>query len=150
MNIGQAAARSGISAKMIRYYEQIGLLPSPERSESGYRMYDEAHIRTLSFIQHARELGFSSEQMKELLGLWLNTDRQSSAVKQLAEQHIQQLEQKMRDMQQMLDTLKQAVAQCANNEKSCCEILNQIEYGAPQTVHKTTHPSTSSEKTLGA
>ena len=64
MNIGQAAKRSGISAKMIRYYEEIGLLPAPKRSASGYRMYSEADIRSLSFIQHARELGFSSEQMK--------------------------------------------------------------------------------------
>jgi MerR family transcriptional regulator, copper efflux regulator len=82
VNIGQAAKRSGISAKMIRYYEEIGLLPAPKRSESGYRDYSDADIRMLGFIQHARELGFSSEQMKELLGLWQNEVRQSSEVKQ--------------------------------------------------------------------
>lgn len=102
MNIGQAAKRSGISAKMIRYYEEIGLLPAPKRSESGYRDYSDADIRMLGFIQHARELGFSSEQMKELLGLWQNEVRQSSEVKQLAQKHITILEQKIQDMQAMV------------------------------------------------
>src|SRR5690606_33131347 len=96
MNIGQAARRSGISAKMIRYYEEIGLLPEPKRSTSGYRLYTEQDIKTLSFIQHARELGFSSTQMKELLDLRLNSARHSADVKQLAEQHIQRLQQKDR------------------------------------------------------
>lgn len=129
MNIGQAAKRSGISAKMIRYYEEIGLLPAPKRSESGYRHYTDADIRTLSFIQHARELGFSSEQMKELLGLWLNEVRQSSEVKALAQKHIDMLEQKIRDMQVMVTMLKQSVARCAGDERSDCEILKDIEQG---------------------
>ena len=129
MNIGQAAKRSGISAKMIRYYEDIGLLPEPKRSESGYRDYSEADIRMLSFIQHARELGFSSEQMKELLGLWRNEVRQSSEVKQLAQKHITTLEQKIQDMQAMVEILKQSVARCAGNEQSDCAILQDIEQG---------------------
>ncbi|MGE8538737.1 MAG: Cu(I)-responsive transcriptional regulator [Acinetobacter sp.] len=129
MNIGQAAKRSGISAKMIRYYEDIGLLPSPKRSDAGYRVYNDADIKSLSFIQHARELGFSSEQMKELLGLWLDHSRQSSEVKQLAQKHILFLQQKIADMQQMLVILQQSVEQCAGNEQSDCQILKQIEQG---------------------
>lgn len=135
MNIGQAAKRSGISAKMIRYYEEIGLLPAPKRSASGYRIYSEADIRSLSFIQHARELGFSSEQMKELLGLWLNQSRQSREVKQLAQKHIQFLEQKIADMQQMLLILQQSVAQCADDEQADCQILKQIEQGVVPEQH---------------
>lgn len=129
MNIGQAAKHSGISAKMIRYYEDIGLLPAPKRNQSGYRDYSDADIRTLSFIQHARELGFSSEQMKELLGLWRNEVRQSSEVKTLAQKHIATLEQKINDMQTMLEILKQSVARCAGDARSDCEILKDIEQG---------------------
>jgi Cu(I)-responsive transcriptional regulator len=129
MNIGQAAKRSGISAKMIRYYEEIGLLPHPKRSASGYRLYAEKDLSILSFIQHARELGFSSEQMKELLGLWLNSTRHSSDVKQLAQKHIELLQQKIADMQQMMKILQQSVEQCAGNEQSDCQILKQIEQG---------------------
>ncbi|TSH74817.1 Cu(I)-responsive transcriptional regulator [Acinetobacter sp. RF15A] len=130
MNIGQAARRSGISAKMIRYYEEIGLLPEPKRSTSGYRLYTEQDIKTLSFIQHARELGFSSTQMKELLDLRLNSARHSADVKQLAEQHIQRLQQKIADMQKMIHILQQSVDQCAGNEESDCQILKQIELGS--------------------
>lgn len=135
MNIGQAAKRSGISAKMIRYYEDIGLLPAPKRSDAGYRVYTDMDIKTLSFIQHARELGFSSEQMKELLGLWLNSSRQSSEVKQLAQKHIQFLQQKIADMQHMLLILQQSVEQCAGNEQSDCQILKQIEQGVVPEQH---------------
>ena len=135
MNIGQAAKRSGISAKMIRYYEDIGLLPAAKRSDAGYRVYTDADIKTLSFIQHARELGFSSEQMKELLGLWLNSSRRSSEVKQLAQKHIQFLQQKIANMQHMLVILQQSVEQCADNEQSDCQILKQIEQGVVPEQH---------------
>ena len=135
MNIGQAAKRSGISAKMIRYYEDIGLLPAPKRSDTGYRVYSDADIKILRYIQHARELGFSSEQMKELLGLWLNSSRQSSEVKQLAQKHIQFLQQKIADMQHMLMILQQSVEQCAGNEQSDCQILKQIEQGVVPEQH---------------
>lgn len=143
MNIGQAAKRSGISAKMIRYYEQIGLLPAPKRSESGYRDYSDSDIRMLDFIQHARELGFSSEQMKELLRLWQNEVRQSSEVKQLAQKHITILEQKIQDMQAMVKILKQSVARCAGDERADCAILKDIEQGL-DTNPPSSHHSTSS------
>ncbi|MGE8654297.1 Cu(I)-responsive transcriptional regulator [Acinetobacter sp. YH12227] len=129
MNIGQAAKSSGISAKMIRYYESIGLLNSAQRTDAGYRVYSEADVKTLSFLRHARDLGFSSEQMKELLGLWKNTDRQSAEVKQLALKHIETLNQKIADLQAMVQILQNSVDGCAGNEQAECNILNQIEKG---------------------
>ncbi len=95
MNIGQASKHSGISAKMIRYYEEIGLLEAAQRSASGYRIYSETDLKTLNFLKHARELGFSSEQMKELISLWKNTDRHSAEVKALTVKHIAELKQKL-------------------------------------------------------
>lgn len=131
MNIGQAAKRSELSAKMIRYYEEIGLLPIPQRSDSGYRIYTEQDIKRLEFIQNARLMGFSSEQMKDLLQLWLDPQRQSLDVKVLAQQHIQLLTDKIAEMQKMVNVLQHAVNQCAGNAASECEILNQIEQGVP-------------------
>lgn len=134
MNIGQAAKQSGISAKMIRYYEDIGLLPASKRTDAGYRMYSEEDIKTLKFIQHSRELGFSTEQMKELMSLWRNEGRQSAEVKQLTQKHIDALNKKIADLQAMVSALQQSVDCCAGNQQAECEILNQIEQGA---VHET-------------
>lgn len=134
MNIGQAAKQSGISAKMIRYYEDIGLLPAPKRTDAGYRMYSEEDIKTLKFIQHSRELGFSTEQMKELMSLWKNEGRQSAEVKELTQKHIDALNKKIADLQAMVNALQQSVDCCAGNQQAECEILNQIEQGA---VHET-------------
>ncbi len=107
MNIGQASKHSGISAKMIRYYEEIGLLEAAQRSASGYRIYSETDLKTLNFLKHARELGFSSEQMKELISLWKNTDRHSVEVKALTVKHIAELKQKIAHLQEMaLYTIK--------------------------------------------
>lgn len=133
MNIGQAAKQSGISAKMIRYYEEIGLLPASKRTDAGYRLYSEEDLKTLKFIQHSRELGFSTEQMKELLDLRNNQDRQSAEVKQLTQKHIDALNQKIADLQAMVSALQQSVDCCAGNQQAECEILNQIELGtAPE------------------
>lgn len=134
MNIGQAAKQSGISAKMIRYYEDIGLLPASKRTDAGYRMYSEEDIKTLKFIQHSRELGFSTEQMKELMSLWKNEGRQSAEVKELTQKHIDALNKKIADLQAMVNALQQSVDCCAGNQQAECEILNQIEQGA---VHET-------------
>lgn len=129
MNIGQAAKQSGISAKMIRYYEEIGLLHAVNRSDAGYRIYTAQDLKALHFIKHARELGFSSEQMKDLLSLWKNTDRQSAEVKKLALQHIEQLNQKIKSLKDMVLVLEQATECCAGDHGSDCSILNQIEQG---------------------
>ena len=135
MNIGQAAKASGISAKMIRYYESIGLLNNAQRTNAGYRIYSEADIKTLSFLRHARDLGFSSEQMKDLLGLWKNQSRQSVEVKALALKHIQTLNQKIADLQAMVEILQQSVDGCAGNDQADCTILNQIETGMAECCH---------------
>ncbi|WP_180113985.1 Cu(I)-responsive transcriptional regulator [Acinetobacter sp. YH12063] len=135
MNIGQAAKASGISAKMIRYYESIGLLNNAQRTDAGYRIYSEADIKTLSFLRHARDLGFSSEQMKDLLGLWKNQSRQSVEVKALALKHIQTLNQKIADLQAMVEILQQSVDGCAGNDQADCTILNQIETGMAECCH---------------
>jgi len=129
MNIGQAAKQSGISAKMIRYYEEIGLIRAVTRTDAGYRMYSAQDLKALQFIKHARELGFSSEQMKELLSLWENTDRHSAEVKKLALKHIDELNQKIKSLKDMVQVLEQAAAACAGDHGPDCNILNQIEQG---------------------
>lgn len=130
MNIGQAAKHTGISAKMIRYYEDIGLIEPAKRSDAGYRIYAAQDLKTLGFIKHARELGFSSEQMKELISLWRNTGRSSAEVKQLASQHIAALNEKIQTMQEMVQVLEQSVACCAGDHRPECSILNHLEKGS--------------------
>ena len=129
MNIGQAAKQSGLSAKMIRYYEDIGLIDAAKRTDAGYLIYTEQDVKTLNFIRHARELGFSAEQMKGLISLWKNTDRSSAEVKQLALKHIDDLNQKIKTLQEMVNTLEQSVSCCAGNESPDCSILEHIEKG---------------------
>jgi len=120
MNIGQVSKKTGISSKMIRYYEQIGLLNLAKRSTSGYRIYSEQDLKTLNFLKHARDLGFSSEQMKELLLLWKNTERHSAEVKQLTLQHIHSLNQKIAQLQAMVDLLQASANHCSGNEHADC------------------------------
>lgn len=128
MHIGQASKQSAISTKMIRYYEEIGLLKSIKRAESGYRRYSEDDLKTLIFIKHARDLGFSSEQMKELVCLWKNTDRQSAEVKQITLQHIQTLNEKIQQLQQMVNWLQSSADRCQGNDQADCAILKAIEH----------------------
>ncbi|AXQ22368.1 Cu(I)-responsive transcriptional regulator [Acinetobacter wuhouensis] len=130
MNIGQVSKQSGISNKMIRYYEQIGLLDAAKRATSGYRVYSEQDLKTLNFIRHARDLGFSSEQMKELLSLWKNNERQSAEVKQLTLQHIQVLNDKIAQLQAMVDLLQHSANCCSGNDQADCAILKNIELGS--------------------
>lgn len=126
LNIGQAAAVSGVSAKMIRHYEAIGLIPSPPRTEAGYRRYSEKEVHVLRFIRHARNLGFSVKQISELLGLWLDEHRPSSKVKTLAEQHIAELQQKIDELQQMKTELERLVHCCHGDHRPDCPILEQL------------------------
>ncbi|ENZ1197888.1 Cu(I)-responsive transcriptional regulator [Acinetobacter baumannii] len=129
MNIGQASKHSGISAKMIRYYEEIGLLEAAQRSASGYRIYSETDLKTLNFLKHARELGFSSEQMKELISLWKNTDRHSAEVKALTVKHIAELKQKIAHLQEMVNILQASADDCCGDQQASCAILDHIEKG---------------------
>ena len=129
MNIGQASERSGISPKMIRYYEQIGLLDTAKRSNSGYRIYSNQDIKNLCFLRQARDLGFSSKQMKELLNLWKNTDRQSADVKKLTLTHIETLNRKIAQLQDMVSLLQVSADHCSGNENAECAILEDLEQG---------------------
>lgn len=127
MNIGQVAQASGLSAKMIRYYEQQGLLTDVNRSSSGYRSYGEAELHQLRFIQRARELGFSLAEIRELLSLWSDRARKSADVKQLALQHIAKLQQRIGMLQQMVDSLQPLTDCCAGDEGPECPILTDLQ-----------------------
>lgn len=127
MNIGEAAKASKVSAKMIRYYEQTGLIPPAARSEAGYRIYTEADVHRLHFIRRARDLGFAVVEISDLLNLWNDQSRKSADVKRLAEQHIAELDQRMDTMRQMRETLKTLVDCCAGDERPDCPILNTLE-----------------------
>ena len=136
MNIGQAATASGVSAKMIRHYEQVGLFPEPGRTDAGYRQYSEKEVHTLRFIRQARDLGFSIQQIGELVGLWQNRRRPSRQVKALAEAHIRELEQKAQELLAMKATLEHLVHCCRGDDRPDCPILNTLaaESAAPPTV----------------
>ena len=138
MNIGQAATASGVSAKMIRHYEQVGLFPEPDRTDAGYRQYSEKEVHTLRFIRQARDLGFSIQQIGELVGLWQNRRRPSRQVKALAEAHIRELEQKTQDLLAMKATLEHLVQCCHGDDRPDCPILDTLaaENAAASTVAK--------------
>jgi Cu(I)-responsive transcriptional regulator len=131
MNIGQAAQAAGVSAKMIRHYEQIGLLPAAARSDAGYRLYSEREVSVLRFIRQSRRLGFSMAQIADLLGLWSNRRRASREVKALALQHVADLEQKMREMAEMKDALESLVASCHGSDDPHCAILDDLAAHSP-------------------
>ncbi|MDX6752362.1 Cu(I)-responsive transcriptional regulator [Geminicoccaceae bacterium 1502E] len=126
LNIGQAAARSGLPPKTIRYYEEIGLLPPPARSEAGYRRYGERDLATLAFIQRARSLGFSVEDCRGLLALWQDRDRASAEVKSLALARIEDIEAKIAELRAMRDTLADLAERCHGDERPDCPILSDL------------------------
>ncbi len=127
MNIGQAAKASGVSAKMIRYYEQTGLIPAADRKDSGYRDYSDNDVHMLRFIRRARDLGFSVAEIGDLLGLWRDETRQSAEVKRLAQGHIDALEKKITDLQDMAHTLTTLVNACQGDHRPHCPILQRLE-----------------------
>ena len=125
-NIGEAAALSGVSAKMVRHYESIGLIPSPSRTFANYRLYNSADLHRLRFIKRARTLGFTIAQIEKLLGLWSDPDRASSEVKALAQAHADELAQKIREMQAMQRTLQALAHECHGDRRSACPILDDL------------------------
>ncbi|WGE48802.1 Cu(I)-responsive transcriptional regulator [Actinobacillus equuli] len=127
MNISQAAEHSGLSAKQIRDYEKAGLLPQAARSSSGYRVYSAADLERLHFISNARKVGFSLVQISELLKLNDDPHRTSREVKQLTEQHIEELQQKIADLQQMLSLLRSWSKSCCGNDSPECSILSGLK-----------------------
>nr|WP_316644650.1 Cu(I)-responsive transcriptional regulator [uncultured Roseateles sp.] len=126
MTIGAASKASGVSAKMIRHYEQVGLLPGPTRSEAGYRLFTPAEVHVLRFIRQARDLGFSIAQIGELVGLWQDRKRPSRQVKALAQAHIQELEQKIEELLAMKATLAHLAHCCHGDDRPDCPILDQL------------------------
>lgn len=129
MNIGQAARESGLSAKMIRYYESIGLLRPAHRSDSGYRLYREDDLHTLGFIKRSRDLGFSLDEVAKLLTLWQDRQRASADVKQLARAHIDDLDQRIAQLSGLRDTLQHLVAHCQGDDRPDCPILKELASG---------------------
>ncbi|SQG00542.1 regulatory protein, MerR [Paucimonas lemoignei] len=129
MNIGQAAKQSGLSAKMIRYYESTGLLQAAHRSDSGYRLYGKDDLHTLAFIKRSRDLGFSLEEVGKLLTLWQDRQRASADVKALARQHIVELNQKIDELASLRDTLQELVEHCHGDDRPDCPILRDLASG---------------------
>jgi Cu(I)-responsive transcriptional regulator len=129
LNIGRAAEASGVSAKMIRHYESIGLLPAAGRTVAGYRIYRDGDIHTLRFIRRARDLGFSMKEIAALVGLWRNGRRSSSEVKKLAGQHMRDLDQKIRELQAMRDALAHLAEHCHGDDRPDCPILEDLASG---------------------
>lgn len=129
MNIGQAARQSGLSAKMIRYYESIGLLKPAHRSDSGYRLYQADDLHTLAFIKRSRDLGFSLEEVARLLTLWQDRQRASADVKALAHQHIEDLNRRIEELSGLRDTLQHLVSNCQGDDRPDCPILKDLASG---------------------
>ena len=132
MNIGEAARRSGVSAKMVRHYESLGLLPQVHRSDSGYRQYSEAEVHTLRFIKRGRDLGFSMAEIAELVSLWHNRRRASASVRRIAQKHADDLAQRIAAMQAMQQTLAHLVHCCHGDERPECPILDDLAGQAPK------------------
>lgn len=126
MNIGQAAEASGVSAKMIRHYEAIGLIPKASRSYSGYRHYQESDIHILRFIRRARAAGFSTTRIRRLLSLWSDRERPAREVKQMAIEHLAKLEQKITELQSIAAVLSHLVSNCHGGEHPECPILDTL------------------------
>ena len=125
-NIGEAAKRSNVTAKMIRHYESLGLLRQARRTDAGYRLYDEADIHTLKFIRRSRDLGFSIKEIQQLVSLWQNRRRASSEVRRIAQTHIEALETKIDELQAMRRTLQQLVHNCHGDARPDCPILDDL------------------------
>jgi MerR family transcriptional regulator, copper efflux regulator len=130
-NIGEAAARSSVSAKMVRHYESLGLLPRVARTDAGYRQYTETEVHTLRFIRRARDLGFGMSEIGELLKLWNNRRRSSSDVKRIAMKHVGDLDRRLAEMAAMKRTLERLAACCHGDGRPDCPILDELGDATP-------------------
>lgn len=130
MDIGRASRASGVSVKMIRHYEAIGLLPKVARTFANYRVYAPNDVHVLRFIRRARDLGFSMDEIQELLGLWRNKSRSSAAVKKIAAKHIDDLKRKIAELQSMVHTLEHLTKHCHGDHRPECPILDDLAESA--------------------
>ena len=137
MNIGQASRASGVSAKMIRYYESIDLIPRCARRESGYREYGPVDVHRLAFIRRARDLGFTIDRIRDLLRLWSSGDRSSAEVKAIALEHVAELKQRARHLNEMAEALKQLASACEGDHRPECPIIKGLEGEIPIDLHCT-------------
>ena len=126
MDIGRASRESGVSVKMIRHYEAIGLLPKVARTFANYRVYGPSDVHVLRFIRRARDLGFSMDDIKELLGLWQNRSRSSASVKKIAGKHIDELKAKIEELRSMVDTLEHLAKHCHGDHRPDYPILDDL------------------------
>jgi MerR family copper efflux transcriptional regulator len=127
VNIGQASDASGVSQRMVRHYEKIGVIPAPLRRGSGYRDYSDADVARLRFVAHARDLGFPIEEIRSLLGLWRDRERSSADVKALAITRADELGRKARALEKMRATLLDLAARCHGDDRPDCPIIDQLE-----------------------
>ena len=126
MVIGEVARRTGVSAKTIRYYEETGLIPPAERARNGYRIYSERAIHLLRFVKRARDLGFSVEDVGNLLALWADDHRESAEVKKLAQRHLHTIEEKIKQLTGLRSTLQQLIEHCHGDQRPVCSILEDL------------------------
>lgn len=126
LDIGRASTASGVSVKMIRHYEAIGLLKNVARTDANYRVYGDGDVHTLRFIKRARTLGFSMEDIRELLALWQNKSRPSSSVKKIAGRHMEVLKRRITEMQSMVATLEHLMHHCHGDHRPDCPILDDL------------------------
>lgn len=126
MDIGRASRASGVSVKMMRHYESIGLLPKAARTQANYRVYGPNDVHTLRFIKRGRELGFSMEDIRELLSLWQNKSRRSASVKKIAGTHVEGLKRKIMELESMVKTLEHLAHHCHGDHRPECPILDDL------------------------
>lgn len=149
MNIGEAAAASGVSAKMIRYYESIGLISNVVRTDAGYRVYSEDDVHMLGFVRRARDLGFSVDQMTALLALWSDRSRASADVKRIAMEHVAELDRKMREIRDMSRTLRHLAEHCHGDDRPHCPIIESLSSGHEAGPAKSTQKRRSPAPAVG-
>ncbi|EHL22397.1 MULTISPECIES: Cu(I)-responsive transcriptional regulator [unclassified Acidovorax] len=143
MNIGEAAEKAGVTPKMVRHYESLGLLPKVHRTESGYRVYGESEVHTLRFIKRSRDLGFSVPVIGELVKLWQDRRRSSASVKKVASAHLAELDRKIMEMESMRKTLGHLIHCCHGDDRPDCPILGDLEsFVAPATTKAKVKPQT--------
>lgn len=139
VNIGEAARESGVTAKMIRYYESVGLLAPRGRTESGYRVYGAEEVHSLRFIRQARRLGFLVDDIRRLLALWHDRSRASAEVKSIALEHVAELDQRIAELSQMRDTLAHLASHCQGNDRPDCPIIERLADTATMDCHEPGH-----------